>query len=154
MSSRSGGARSLVRPADRAGKAAGFSLIATVFVLLVLAALAAFAVKVGTAQQQTLDFGLLTARAQAAADSAIEYGAYLSVVTDTCVSGAVGLPAQSFAGFTVTLQCARSAARTVSGHCPPANCRAYTLTAIAQYGTYGNPDFVSRTVTRGFIAVP
>lgn len=126
----------------------GFSLIAAIFVILVLGALAAFAVRVGATQQQTADFALLNARAQAAADSGIEFGANQALVHGSCPAAAstLNLTAVGLAGFTVTVTC------TVTNHqigaAPATTYQAYALTSVAQLGTYGTSGYVARTAAR------
>ena len=66
--------------------ARGFALLAAIFVLLVLAALAAFAFRIGLNQQQTASYDVLLARAQAAADSGLEYGANRALKAGSCAA--------------------------------------------------------------------
>ncbi len=54
----------------------GFALIPALFLIVVLAALAAVAVKISAGQSQAVIMGLQQARALAAARSGIEWGAY------------------------------------------------------------------------------
>ena len=139
-----------MRPIATHRVARGFSLLVTLFVILVLAALAAFAMRIGATQGQSVDFGLLNARAQAAAASGIEYGANRALRAAICapsttlVLGAVGLK-----GFSVTVTCSASM-HTVSG----TSYEAYLLTATAQRGTYGSPDFVQASETRSVNNAP
>jgi Tfp pilus assembly protein PilX len=124
--------------------ARGFSLIVTIFVILVLAALGAFAVRIGITQQQTMNFSLLNARAQSAADSGIEYGANQALLGANCSASTVlNLAAPGLSGFTVTVTCSASA-HNVAGTIY----QAYALSATAQHGTYASSDFVQRTATR------
>jgi MSHA biogenesis protein MshP len=122
--------------------AQGFSLIVTLFVILVLAALGIFAVRIAETQQQSVSFGLLNARAQSAAASGIQYGANMALTGGSCPAAPVTFPltAVGLTGFTVTVTCGASM-HTVKG----TNYESYALTAVAQYGTYGNPNFVQAT---------
>lgn len=120
--------------------------MATIFVLLVLTALAAFAVRVSANQQQSVAFDVLIARAQAAADSGIEYGANRALrgSPSQCLASTVVTPtATVLSGFTVTVTCAASTHQVgaVTYH-------AYALQSTAQQGTYGSADYVARTSTR------
>jgi MSHA biogenesis protein MshP len=131
-------------PLDR--KQRGFALMAAIFVLLVLTALAAFAVRIGTTQQQSVAFDVMIARAQAAADSGIEYGANqaLTASPPQCLSSTpVPLTAATLNGFSVTVTCSPSTHQVgaVTYH-------AYVLQSTAQQGTYGSADYVARTSTR------
>lgn len=121
----------------------GFSLIAAVFLIAVLAALGTFAARIATTQQQAVNFSVLEAQALAAANSGIEYGAYRALKAGTC-AGSATLPAAGLSGFTVKVTCAPSVHPTAS----PATKTSYALDSTATKGTYGRPDFVSRRVAR------
>ena len=149
------------RPPTRAARQAGFSLIAAIFLIVVLAALGAFAVQVAMAQYQSANVEFLEARAQAAAQAGIEYGANRALhVAPACASGNTSktftLTGGALAGFVVTATCA---ARThqIYSTVPPAGFKTYTvyaLAATASRGTYGKPDYVARTVTRNVTDAP
>ena len=132
----------------------GFALIAAIFVILVLAALAAFAVRIGAAQQQTADFGLLNARAQLAADSGIEYGINQALVHGSCPAPVTTLnpTAVGLQGIVVAVTC--TATNHQIGAAPPATYHAYVLTAVAQLGTYGTSGYVARSATRAVTDAP
>lgn len=134
--------------------ARGFALIAAIFVILVLAALAAFAVRIGAAQRQTADFGLLNARAQLAADSGIEYGINQALVHGSCPVPATTLnpTAVGLKGFVVVVTCQPSNHQI--GPAPPVTYHAYVLTAVAQLGTYGTSGYVARSATRAVTDAP
>lgn len=135
------------RVGSGARTARGFALIAAVFVMLVLAALAAFAVQIGATQQQTADFALLNARAQAAADSGIEFGTNQALVHGSCAaSTTLDLTAVGLQGFTVTVTCTMTNHQI--GAAPPTAYHAYALTSVAQLGTYGTSGYVARTAVR------
>jgi MSHA biogenesis protein MshP len=126
----------------------GFSLIVTLFVILVLAALGVFAVRIAETQQQSINFGLLNARAQAAAASGIQYGANqaLLAMPPSCpATTPLALAPTGLAGFSVTVTCSASTHMVAGSTCPGFVCTSYVLTAVAQYGTYGQPDFVQAT---------
>jgi MSHA biogenesis protein MshP len=124
----------------------GFSLIVVLFVIVVLAALGIFAVRIAETQQQSIDFGLLDARAQAAAASGIQYGANMALKGASCpASTTLALGATGLTGFTVTVTCSPSSHTVAGSTCPGFLCTSYALTAVAQYGTYGQPDFVQAT---------
>jgi MSHA biogenesis protein MshP len=117
----------------------GFSLIAVIFMIVVLAALGAFAVNISVSQQQTGNLALLEARTAAAAHAGIEYGAYMARAGTCAASTPLSLSGGTLAGFVVTVQCAKSADHG-SLHF------SFSLTATATTGAYGTPDFVSRRV--------
>jgi len=129
--------------------AGGFALIAAIFVILVLAALAMFAVRIGATQQQTADYALLNARAQLAADSGIEYGINQALPPHgSCPAAATTLNpgAAGLKGFAVVVTC--SVTNHQIGAAPPTTYHAYALTSVAQLGTYGTSGYVARTATR------
>ena len=123
----------------------GFSLMAAVFLIVVLAAVGAFAVRIIATQQQTVNFSILEARALAAAKAGIEYGANQALTANTCNSPPpFVLSEMSLAGFTVKVTCAKSLPHTTSSF-PKFS---YALDSTATKGVYGKPDFVSRHVAR------
>jgi MSHA biogenesis protein MshP len=130
--------------------ARGFTLVAALFLIVVVAALGAFAVRISAGQQQTVNLALLTARALAAANSGIEYGAYQALKpSGVCVSATLNLTEGGLNGFTVSVTCS-STAHTESGGA----ISIYRIDATASAGTYGQPDYVSRHVYATFASVP
>lgn len=115
----------------------GMALIAALFLIVVLAALGMFAIRIGGAQQQTVNLGLLGDRAVAAANSGIEYGANRAIVAGNCTNyPTFNLNQAALSGFTVKVSCV------------PAGGGKFDMVAFASSGTYGSPDYVSRSVTR------
>jgi Tfp pilus assembly protein PilX len=148
------------RSGIRAGGQAGFSLVAAVFLIVVLAALGAFAVQVAMSQYQSANLELLEARAQAAAEAGIQYGANLALQTPPRICAAPNsypfvLTQGALKGFTVTVTCKPTTHQIYSGTPPAAqNWVVYTLASTASYGTYGRPDYVARRVTRNVTLAP
>lgn len=136
----------------------GFSLIAAVFLIVVLAALGAFAVQVAMAQYQGANVELLEARAQAAAEAGIEYGANLTLhaAPPVCNNNSFTLTQGAFAGFVVAVSCSPTPPHQIYSGTPPTpqNYLVYELSATASYGTYGRPDYVARSVTRNVTTAP
>jgi MSHA biogenesis protein MshP len=120
----------------------GFALIGALFVLVVLAALGAFAVRINMTQQHDADLELQQLRAEAALNSGVEYAAtQLLAPGGNCGS----LANLNLGGYSVTfnsLPCAQ-AAYVVNG--APVN--VYTVTVTSSRGVYGTPEFVSRSAT-------
>jgi MSHA biogenesis protein MshP len=143
-------------PSGRAGGQAGFSLIAAIFLIVVLAALGAFAVQVAMVQYQAANVALLEARAQAAAQAGIGYGATLARTASICTnSRTLNLTQGALAGFVVKVSCAATVHQIYSGAPPSAqNYFAYALSATASFGAYGKPDYVARTATRNVTSAP
>jgi MSHA biogenesis protein MshP len=133
----------------RASRTRGFSLVAALFLIVVVAALGAFAVRIGASQQQTVNLGLLTARALAAANSGVEFGAYQALDAGSCVNVTLNLAEAGLNGFTVAVTCSASAHAESGG-----TVNVYRIDATATMGTYGMPDFVSRHVYATFSSAP
>jgi MSHA biogenesis protein MshP len=139
------------------GREAGFSLVAAIFLIVVLAALGAFAVQVAMTQYQSSTLELLEARAQAAAEAGIEYGANLALqrAPPSCLASNTLKPQGALAGFVVTVACTSTTHQIYSGLPPTAQTyTVYALTATASKGTYGAQDYVARTVTRNVTNAP
>jgi MSHA biogenesis protein MshP len=130
----------------------GFSLVAAVFLIVVLAGLAAFAVQVAMSQYQGANLVLLEARAQAAADSGIEYGANRTLRAGGCaaIRSPLTLNQPGLSGYSVNVSCAATNGHKVNG----TPYTVYVLTSTATYGTYGRSGYVSRSVTRNVTNAP
>ncbi len=136
-------AASNARAANVRVGARGFALVPALFLIVVLGALAVIAVRVGTGQQQAVTMSLEEARALAAAQAGIEWGAYQSINAGVCAaSTTLNLTEASLAGFTVTVTCTAS---TFANGAATAN--SYVLKATAVIGTYGQPGYVRRVVS-------
>jgi MSHA biogenesis protein MshP len=117
----------------------GLSLVAALFLIVVLAAIGTFAVRIGVAEQQQTTAALLEHRALAAAHAGIEIGANRALTAASCPASQSVLLQQ---GFTVTIDC--------TSLTPPF----YRITSTARRGTFGAPEFVSRTVVRTLSNAP
>lgn len=144
------------QPRGHAGGQSGFSLIAAIFLIVVLAALGAFAVQVAMSQYQAATSEVLQARAQAAAAAGIEYQANLALhrTPSLCLaSSTLNLTRGALTGFVVTLACSATTHQIYTG-VTPTQYTVYALTASASEGTYGTRDYVTRTVTRNVTLAP
>lgn len=118
----------------RRSRAAGFSLVTGIVILLLLAGIAAYTLKVSTAQHASAAADILGTRALQAAKTGIEWGAYQvlqgSLTTGYCNGGSnsqsFGGMAADLASFNVAVTCARTD-HTEAGNAV----RMYTLTATA-----------------------
>jgi MSHA biogenesis protein MshP len=125
----------------------GFALVAALFLIVIVAALGAFAVRISGSQQQTVNLALLTSRALAAANSGIEFGAFqaISPFGSGCANATFNLTEAGLSGFTVSITCSPSTHSeggiTIS---------VYRIDATATLGTYGQPEYVSRHVYATF----
>lgn len=127
----------------------GFSLVTAIFLLVVVAALMSSIINLSVVQHSTVVMSVQGARALQAARSALEYGVFLALNSDTCnVSQPLSfLPAEpALNSFNISLSCVMTPhledTRTVN---------VYELSATASSGTYAlgtvaNPDFVSRSI--------
>ena len=133
-----------------AGKQAGFSLVAVIFLIVVLAALGAFAVQIAMTQYQAASTEMLEARTQAAAEAGIEYGTNVALQRATCAgTKTLNLTQAAFKGFVVTVTC-NATTHQVAGQ----NYPVYALTAAATNSSYGEPEYVARNVTGNVTNAP
>jgi len=131
----------------------GFALVVALFMIVVLAALAMFAVRLNSSQQQSMNLTVLSAQASAMANTGIEYGANQALTNGNCPPSTT----QSLNGFTIKITCTGSQHTVLPP--PPSTCLAnvcgvYELTATATYSSFGQPDYVSRTVWKTVSNVP
>jgi MSHA biogenesis protein MshP len=117
----------------------GFALVAAIFLIVVLASLGVFIVRVSAVQQQTVNIALLGARAFEAAVAGMEWGAFQALDSGACTSTTLNLTEGGLAGFDVDVTCS-SSAHTESGNVY----NLYLIDAEARNGVYGTPDYVSR----------
>ena len=130
----------------------GMSLVAVLFMIVVLAAFAAFAIRVGGADEQGVTTEVLSARALFAARSGLEFGLNRALNSPPAASCATHptaalepstfvLTQGSLNGFTVTVSF--GCVNVVAG-----NYQSFNLVSTATRGAYGTPDYVARRVTR------
>ena len=129
----------------------GFSLVSAIFLLVVIAALGAFAVTLSTTQQQSAALDVQGARAYQAARAGIEWGAYQVMINPgaiACgtfaapVANAVTLTGTTLMNFAVAVNCG-SVATTEAG----APVTMYQLTSTATQGAVGTSDYIERQMT-------
>jgi MSHA biogenesis protein MshP len=119
----------------------GFSLVPALFLLVVLAALGIVAVRLSAVQQQTVVLAMQSARAYAAARSAVDWSAYQALVNGNCVASTLSLTEAGLAGFSADTSC--SSTTHVEG---PNTVTVFVIDAFAWSGSYGTPDYVSRRI--------
>ena len=115
------------------------------FLIVIVGLLGAVALRVSSAQQQTVIIALQQARALAAARAGIDWAAYRAVVAGNCASGALNLSEASLSGFTVTVTCTQTQFTDGAN-----NYYSYAIVSTASIGTYGTADFVQRVVKATF----
>ena len=119
----------------------GFTLIAMLFLLAVVAGMIVYMTNIRVAQQNTVVYGLQGARALQAARSGIQWGIFQSINNGVC-AGSTPVNSAAFAGFSVEVQC--SPTTHVEGDPATGTIVTYSLTAIASSGVYGSLDYVQR----------
>lgn len=121
-------------------KQRGAALIGAIFLLVVLAALGAFAVRVNVSQQHGVLLDLQEQRAKAALDAGIEYAAarLLASGADNCANLAAlpNLPG----GFVVTFNGCGYVQELING----VPVHVHTVNVVTSSGVYGTPEFVFR----------
>jgi MSHA biogenesis protein MshP len=126
------------------------SLVVAIFLIVVIALLAAFAVSTGNAARSSTNLQLLSDRALAAARAGAEWGAYRALVQNAC-AGATPVPMNQGAlrGFRVTVTCTANTAHTDGGPYRTAD-----IVSVAQWSTYGRPDYAYRRIVSRFSNAP
>lgn len=125
----------------------GFTLVAAIFLLVVLALLGAFMVTIGESERWTTVEAAQGARAYEAAQAGLEWGIAKTVPIGgafSCPAGAS--PAFAVGAFDVTVTRAPAPGNTYSDGGNPVNVCAISSTAIATGAALGNPDYFSRTL--------
>ena len=117
----------------------GFALVVAIFLLVVLASLGVYIVKISGVQHQTVNIALLGARAFEAARAGIEWGAFQALDSGACTTSTLSLTEGGLDGFDVDVTC------TTSSHTELGNAyNLYLIEVEARAGAYGTPDYVSR----------
>ena len=133
----------------------GFSMVAAIFLLVILTALGVFMLSISTMQQTTSTQDLLGSQAYQAAKAGIEWGAY-QIMTPENTNPPTGgmaryacgvatvLPALggSLSGFAVKIDCT-SADFVERGN----TVRVYQLTSTASFGTPATTSYIERRLS-------
>ena len=123
-------------------KHSGFTLVTAIFLLVVVAALAAYMVNIRVVQQTTAVYGLQGARAIQAARSGLEWGISRAINPPNSCAAVSNFTDPAFAGFTITVTCTQTA--HTEGAAPAGTINIYNLQSVASSGVYGSLDFVQR----------
>jgi len=133
---RSSGLRAPRRPVVR-----GFTIVAAIFLLVVLAALGAFVLTVSSSQHMASAQDLQGARAYQAARSGIEWGAYQVLRNSSCAASTPISPSGTLTGISVTVLCSSAGwTYTEAGD----GVTLYQLTVTASQGAVGSATYVER----------
>jgi MSHA biogenesis protein MshP len=121
-------------------KQQGFAIVTAIFLIVALAALGTFMIRMSGVQSESISLSIQGARVFQAARSGVEWGLYqVLVVGDPCPAPST-FPVQ---GFSVTVTC-DSSDHPING--TPNGRRVYVIRATARFGTLGAPTFVQRAV--------
>ena len=125
----------------------GFALPSAIFLMVILALAGTIMVNMAGVERTTSTISLQSARAFAAARSGLEWGIYQSLTGAACPADTtLALAEGGLKGFGVDVTC------TSSQHTEVATTRTlYTITAVAEYGSFGSADYVRRRL-RGTIS--
>jgi MSHA biogenesis protein MshP len=122
----------------------GFLLPAAIFILVILAALGAYALNITSIQQATSTQDVQGSRAYQAARAGVEWGAYqvLSPGTTALVNCPASPTSLTIDNFTVSVTCSRSVDyfEQNTDH----TIAMYDVTATASFGTTGTIGYVER----------
>ncbi len=133
---------------NNARREGGFTLVTAIFIIVILATLVGYMVSISGVQSATSLLALQGARATAAARSGIEWGTHQAFnnTAATCGAAPATPTTNSFAlngaglmDFNVSVTCSYTNHTERSVTLP-----VYRLVALAEHGTYGTPDYVSR----------
>lgn len=128
-------------PAPYRPVARGFTIVAAIFLLIVLAALGAFVLTVSSSQHMTSAQDLQGARAYQAARSGIEWGAFQALRNSSCAGSTPISPGGTLSGFNVIVLCSSAGwTYTEAGN----SVTLYRITATASQGTPGSATRAER----------
>lgn len=128
----------------------GFVLPTAIFLLVILAALAAFMVALSRTSQISSTLDLQGSRAYQAARAGIEWAAWQVVQNPvpscTAASTTLAFPAGPFASFTVKVSCVPFGPYTDGAN----TVTVYRVTSTATSGVAGEVDYVERQIQASF----
>jgi len=129
----------------RDGRQAGFTLVAAIFLLVVIAGLVGYMVNIRGVQQTTLVYGVQGARAMQAARSGIEWGISRAIgpggLCDPITNFTIGTVPE-LDDFNIEVRCTSTA--HTEGNAPPIT--TFRLTSTASTGSYGSLDYIQRII--------
>jgi MSHA biogenesis protein MshP len=123
----------------------GFALVPALFLVVVLGALSAVAIRVGSGQQHAVTMGLMQTRALVAARAGVEWGAYRALNGSCVSSSTLTLTEVAANGFSVVVSCTATTFTNGAG-----TSNSYVIRSTATSGLYGQPSYVRRVVSSTF----
>ncbi len=137
-------------PAARLARRDGFGLVAAIFLLVVMASAAVGMVSLSGTQHHSGAVALQAIRAFHAARSGIQWEIAQAIGGGTCPADTtLSLSEGGLVGFSVAVSCT-SSDHTEGGSTDST----YTLVALAEYGAFGQPDYVSRRLQAAITGAP
>jgi MSHA biogenesis protein MshP len=133
------------KPLPQQSQQSGFTLITSIFLLVVVALLSGYIVSLRSVQQATLVYGVQGARAMQAARAGIEWGIFQAVppnpISSSCLASSGSFNGSgAISNFRINVTCVPS-----PGHFEGSvEIETFRLTSTAETGTYGTLDYVSR----------
>lgn len=128
----------------------GMSLVVAIFLIVIIASLAAFAVTAGTSSRESTNLQLQADRASMAVHAGTQWAAYRARVVRVCPAGAFNLTQASLRGFRVTVTCLSN-----TPHIEGAlNYNVFEVRVMAQWSNFGAADYASRTIDTRFNTAP
>ncbi|WP_426414977.1 hypothetical protein [Aestuariirhabdus sp. LZHN29] len=121
----------------------GFSLVAMMFLIVIVALAISFMARLMGVQSATADLGLLSSRAFQAARAGIEYQAHQVLDGNSCANSNLILNADGLSGFSVQSQCILQGTYQEGVQ----QVRVFRIVSEASYANYNNsPDYVYRQI--------
>ncbi|MEM7540251.1 MAG: hypothetical protein AAF384_01570 [Pseudomonadota bacterium] len=129
----------------------GFTLLGAVFLIVIVSLLAGFLVSIVGLQKTSTALSTLGARAHYAAISGLEWGVHQTLTTTSCFTSPTTFSVGGIGGeFEVTLTCVATAGVQEGA----LTYDVFDLDAIAEFGTAGNEDYVSRRLSASVTTSP
>jgi len=122
-------------------KQSGFTLIGAIFILVVLALLGSYMLRLSGTQATTAPYALQGARGYQAARAGLQWSAAVIANGGGCVqiNAASPMTFSGIDGFSVSLVCSSQSFSEADS-----NPEVYSLTAFSEFGSYGSGLYVSR----------
>ena len=124
----------------------GSGLLTAIFVIVAGAVIGAALVQLSSGANQINVLQIGDQRARFAAAAGLEWARYRIDRSNACVAGVLNLGVGALRGFRVTTTCVRTLHD--DGGVPRV---VYSLSAFAQYASFGSPDYVSERLSESLV---
>jgi MSHA biogenesis protein MshP len=127
----------------------GFALVTAIFLLVGLAALGVFMVKISGTQQTAISQSVFATRVYFGAKAGLEYGIHRAIAEADCPGPATPVTptGNGFSGVSVSVTCSTTATSDTGGN-------VYRIVSTATRGTYGTLDYARREMEATVTNVP